>query len=1034
MTRFKDLLGNLFLRNEKTGPTSLNLAGLARAEHAAPAPTVRNVGAIAETVYSHPHEAQAHTQLGNTLLAKGELDGAIVAYREALRIQPNLAYAHFNLGNALRLKGRLDEAIIEWRETIRCQPGLAVAHNCIGMALVFKRDLDGAVASLREAIRLQPNYADAHDNLGTALACKGELEGAIASHSEAIRLQPNHVNAQANFGNALLVKGDLEGAIAAYRQALRLQPKHANAHFGLGNALEKNGDQEAALAEYHQACTLAPTVPAYRSAYDKLLRQLKSDGPAPNVLDLQNTETAQHAAAGPAGPSHLVAPGRQIPEGTYKNGSLIGEFQVHRLLGRGGFGEVYLVSSRKTRQILALKTFLQKFLADDEVKTTFKKEALLWVNLEAHPCILTARFVQLFYGNLFVAMDYIAPDERGRVTLADHLRQSRGPIDTDQVLTWGIHFCYGMEHANAHGIKCHRDVKPANILIRQDRQLMISDFGLAAAAESAGKQTGDGWSSGMEESTVALSLFQAGEKMLCGTPGYIAPELFEGSEADVRGDIYSFGLVLWQMAAGSQLPPFAIGLTPRNRDYAFDINERQKRQRVPVVAGVLQGIIERCLALNPSERFANFTELRAALEPILKSRCGQTVVLPRNEERSAAYWYNRSVSLKALGHLEEAIDCLNRALEIAPDSASSHRLLGQALDANGKLDRAMVEFRTALQLQPDNADTHNDLGRALLAKGDLDGAVSEIREAIRLHPSHVFAHVSLGNVLLAKGDREGSAAAYSEAVRLDPSNVALRLFLPTARKLSGGRPGLGLELRAQREAVRLTPNDASAHIGLGIALQDSGDLDRAIASFHKALELQPDNAFAHNNLGQALQEKGDFDGTIAEFRETVRLQPRNASNYYSLGKALEDAADLDGAIAAFGTAVGLQPDNAIAHYNLGEVLREKGDLDRAVASYRTAVRLQPSNVHHRTTLGQALQAKGNLEGAIVAYREAIRLQPDAPHAHYGLADALAKTGNHQAALEEYAKAHTLVPNIPKYRHAYQRLRQQLKSSAILWLA
>jgi serine/threonine protein kinase len=119
-------------------------------------------------------------------------------------------------------------------------------------------------------------------------------------------------------------------------------------------------------------------------------------------------------------------------EGTYKPGEVIGgRYEVHALLGRGGFGEVYSAYSRQLRAVYALKTFRKEFLADVAAKETFKREALLWVNLEEHPFILCARIVEEFSGRLFVAMDYIAPDEHGRVTLADHLRQSPGPIDTD---------------------------------------------------------------------------------------------------------------------------------------------------------------------------------------------------------------------------------------------------------------------------------------------------------------------------------------------------------------------------------------------------------------------------------------------------------------------------------------------------------------------------------------------------------------------------------------------------------------------------
>ena len=164
----------------------------------------------------------------------------------------------------------------------------------------------------------------------------------------------------------------------------------------------------------------------------------------------------------------------------YKKGDVIGgKYEVHGTLGMGGFGVVLLATERDTNELRALKTFRDEFLADPASRDAFKKEALLWVNLEEHPFILAARWVETFSGRLFVAMDYIAPDAERRVNLADHLRSAK-PVSPERAAEWAIQFCMGMEHANAHGIRCHRDIKPANILIAQDGTLKIADFGLAA--------------------------------------------------------------------------------------------------------------------------------------------------------------------------------------------------------------------------------------------------------------------------------------------------------------------------------------------------------------------------------------------------------------------------------------------------------------------------------------------------------------------------------------------------------------------------
>jgi tetratricopeptide (TPR) repeat protein len=638
---------------------------------------------------------------------------------------------------------------------------------------------------------------------------------------------------------------------------------------------------------------------------------------------------------------------QQASEAAFKKGGLIGgDYQVHSLLGRGGFGEVYLVYSLKLRTVLALKTFRQEFFADADVKENFKREALLWVNLGVHPFILAARLVEEFSGRLFVAMDYIAPDDRGRVSLADHLAHAGAPLDTNLVLQWAIMFCYGMEHANRRGIKCHRDLKPANILIRQDGTLLVSDFGLAAAVEVALKGRGRAGLRSVPGDVVGLSLFQTEGKKVCGTPGYVAPEILRGEGADVPSDIYSFGLVLWQMATGSQVPPFAVGVAPPRSPsdldrYAVEIYAHQMRKRAPAVGEPLGAVIDRCLSAEPSRRFGSFTELRSDLEEIMYHRTGRTVKLPPVGEQSLAFWNNKGLSLLHLGRLEEAAACLRKAVEINPDAAAAHINLGNALRAKGDLDGAIAECRTAVRLQPDFAAAYSDLGTALQAKGDLDGAIGEFRTTLRLQPDDAIAHTNLGNALRARGDLEGTIAEYRTAVRLQP----------------------GLTL---------------AHDNLGSALQDKGDLDGAIAEYRTALRLQPDYADAHINLGTALRARGDVEGAIAEYRTTLRLQPDHVLAHNNLGNALADKGDVEGAIAEYRATLRLQPDHVIAYNNLGNALRDRGDLEGAIAEFRTALRLKPNYAIAHCNLGNALAVRGDREEALEEFRKAYMLAPNHP--------------------------------------------------------
>jgi len=220
-----------------------------------------------------------------------------------------------------------------------------------------------------------------------------------------------------------------------------------------------------------------------------LFRSLFGGRGKPTGRDMAAPSMPQGRAR-PRQPARQDKPRRQSDE-MYQPGDVIGgKYEVLGSVGKGGFGLVYLVYNRGTKRVHALKTFRDELLADAGARDAFKREALLWVNLEEHPFILAARWVEEFSGRLFVVTDYIAPDAGGRVNLADHLAHARGPVETDRMLEWAIQFCLGMEHANAHGIKAHRDIKPANILITQDGMVKIADFGLAAAAEMVWRAKG----------------------------------------------------------------------------------------------------------------------------------------------------------------------------------------------------------------------------------------------------------------------------------------------------------------------------------------------------------------------------------------------------------------------------------------------------------------------------------------------------------------------------------------------------------------
>src|SRR5262249_31330927 len=162
--------------------------------------------------------------------------------------------------------------------------------------------------------------------------------------------------------------------------------------------------------------------------------------------------------------------------GPWKLGDIVGgRYAISGLLGKGGFGLVYLARDlRFGDSLCALKTLRSQVLSTEAARDAFKREALVWVGLGSHPHILQLDWVEEISQQLVLRMEYVPPDALGRVTLADHLEKAAGPLDAIQTLQWSIQFCWGMQHAIAHGLKCHRDVKPSNLLIAQNGALQIA--------------------------------------------------------------------------------------------------------------------------------------------------------------------------------------------------------------------------------------------------------------------------------------------------------------------------------------------------------------------------------------------------------------------------------------------------------------------------------------------------------------------------------------------------------------------------------
>ena len=256
---------------------------------------------------------------------------------------------------------------------------------------------------------------------------------------------------------------------------------------------------------------------------------------------------------------------------------------------------------------------------------------------------------------------------------------------------------------------------------------------------------------------------------------------------------------------------------------------------------------------------------------------------------------NLGTVLAGKGHLDEAIACYNKAIELDPKYAGPHNNLGVALKDKGQLDEAIACYKKAIELDPKFAEAHTSMGSAMSSKGQLDEAIAWHRKAIELDPKLAAAHTNLGLALQDKGQLDEAIACHRKAIELKPKSAAAHTNLGCALH---GKGQLDEAVACHRKAIELDPKLATAHNSLGSVFYGKGQLDEAIACFKKAIEFDPKYVNAHTNLGSALYGKGQVDEAIASFKKAIELDPKFAAARSNLAQAERMAAFRD-KLAAF---------------------------------------------------------------------------------------------------------------------------------------
>lgn len=620
-------------------------------------------------------------------------------------------------------------------------------------------------------------------------------------------------------------------------------------------------------------------------------------------------------------------------------GEEVGPYRLEALLGAGGMGEVYRARDVRLGRTVAIKVLPQLGRLGSEARRRFEREARATAALD-HPNLCTLHDLgETEEGHPYLVMAHY----RGE-TLAERLR--RGRLEVEEALDITLQVARALEVAHGAGI-VHRDIKPANLMLVEGRGVKVLDFGVATLSDET-------------------ALTRSGTSP--GTPAYMSPEQIEGRGVGPASDLWSLGVVLWEMLVGER--PFH-GDSTMAVLYAITHHapESLAARRSDLPADLVE-LVERALEKNPAARWSDAGTLCQALDT-LRHPEAVTGLPPGSPQSRAQEAAPTNRWLLALGALLLVLALGWRVVqarwtEPAPTTSSSadgkitpdeappavdtpfqHYRRGEELLAHYYLPDQEVlaaeTFQRALALDPDHAPSLAGLALAHWRRyrrtrdiAWLEQAAGSARRALELEPQLSLAAVAMGWVELAKGQTETARTRFEELLRRDPGNADALRGLGGALARQGDAEGAE---DAYRRAVGARPEDPELHSLLGSRLYRRGDYGAAEASFRRALELADDFQPAYKNLAACLHMMGRFAEASTMLQRALQINPE-ASIFNNLGTLYFFQGLFPQAANAFESAIELGANNPLIWANLGDALRQISDSkETSDRAYRTALAL-----------------------------------------------------------------------------------------------
>jgi serine/threonine protein kinase len=681
-------------------------------------------------------------------------------------------------------------------------------------------------------------------------------------------------------------------------------------------------------------------------------------------------------------------------------GKSLGVYKIISPLGQGGMGDVYLAEDTRLNRKVALKFLSMEFVGDNWAKRQLLKEAQSVAMLD-HANICQVYGIEDHDEHSFIVMQYV----KG-TTLADLIHQRS--LTVQEVLSLAKQIVSALSEAHAHGI-IHRDIKPRNIMVTANQQVKMLDFGLAKTVQRMkGREVDDSMSNKL----------QAG--LHIGTVPYMSPEQLREERLDYRSDVFSVGIVLYEMLCGKN--PFA------RDNYADTISAIVSNDPAPFAGNgdlrkpaALHGIIRKCLEKKAEDRYQSATDLLIDLESVEVN--GASVKPPRKfldprilhsrRPLRAALALAVLTLLAFVGYFIYLKVTTTKSLAVMP----IENLTGEATlnyMGDGLTDTLTTKLTRASKL---NVKPATILAGYKQKKVDLKAVAHDFGL------DAILTATIIGNserqFLQARLFGSDGDLLWEQQYPLDMANV-FTVEAKVSQKVISTMESVSAEAELRlNEAVGTSNPEARRNCWLGqFSLKNRGDkktLDDAIKYFNSAIALEPAYAEAHAGLadcyalmnvvayGQA--DTADvMNKAVRAANDALTIDPRLAQARTSLANVyMKYYWDWQASEEQFKLAIKLDPNYAPAHYGYSRLLTIRGRFEEAVAEGRIARDLDPLSGSTILNYCRAVFFSGKFEESLQCYDKLVADYPNFAVGNYSRALVLFHLGRQDEAIAVYEK-------------------------------